>query len=138
MKTGIHFLMVFIAALFWIVGCSFFFIAFIFTWLADKLIPYSIKGNCWSFAGPLWVKYGGYLLIRPADGQRVFGIFPILHVAWVKNLDPRGLELLQFFPTKRKNGRFMPWHVLYYTGEVRDVEKPHPSSNSEWTRFESE
>ena len=100
---------------------------------ADKMLPRSRTGNCWSYAIPKWLKEGGYLLVRPADGQRVFGHFHVWHCIWVKNICRwGGLESEQFVPPKRKRSRFAPWYTIYYEGEVRTSEKPHPSSTTDW------
>ena len=132
MRQFAHFITIFIAAILWAFGCIGYALAFLFTYIADKLQPNTKYGNCWSYVGPKWVKHGGYLFVRPADGQRFLKWLPVLHVGWVKNLDPRCVEIEQYAPIERKQGRFMPWHVFYYKGEIKRTETPHPSKMTDW------
>ena len=135
MKQIAHFISIFIAAILWAVGCIWYALAFYFTYIADKIHPSSTHNNCWAYVGPKWIKNGGYLLIRPADGQRFLKWLPVLHVGWVKNLNPEHVEIEQYAPIERKSGKFFPWHVFYYRGHIKTTETPHPSKDTDWDKL---
>lgn len=132
MRQIAHFITILFAAIIWAIGCVCYALSLLLTIIANILIPNSKYDNCWSYAGPRWFKYGGYLFIRPADGQRFLKWLPVLHVGWVKNIDPNCIEIEQYAPIERKSGKFFPWHVFYYAGEIKKTETPHPSSKTDW------
>ena len=135
MKQIVHFILILIAAILWTLGCIGYALALGITLLASIIHDKSVYDNCWSYATPKWIRYGGYLLIRPADGQRFLKWLPVLHVAWVKNIDPACVEVEQYAPIDRKSGIFLPWHVFYYKGEIKKTETPHPSSKTDWVNL---
>jgi hypothetical protein len=89
-----------------------------------SVYPTAETGNCWSHALPNWWKHGGYLALRAADGQKFLGVFPVMHVIWVKVL-PRRTNLEQYVPIKRQTSDILPWYTIVYKGVVRKVEAPH-------------
>jgi hypothetical protein len=92
--------------------------------LADKAIPHSREGNCWSYALSKWTKHGGYMLVRAADGQRFLRRFWVPHVAWVQHIGD-DTDMKFFVPTRRKSTSWVPWYVVYYSGRIFTREKPH-------------
>ena len=125
MKALLHKIFCYFGAIFWIISVTTMTITTLFASLCDWVDPTSKMGNCWSFALPKWAKQGGYLLIRPADGNRFLKIFPVPHVLWVKQIPKEGLVLEQFFPLERKQASWFPHHTLYYKGIVKTKEHPH-------------
>jgi hypothetical protein len=103
----------------------------VFALLADKVIPHATKGNCWSHTLPLFLRRGGYLLIRPADGQRFLGFFPVPHALWVHTLPRYGIGLEQFAPIRRRMARWIPWYAVYFDGTHRRVERPHNAEDDD-------
>jgi len=97
------------------------------TILADKVWPNAQYGNCWTYTLPRWKKYGGYLLIRPADEVRFLDTLPVPHVIWVQSFDTAGSVVSQFYPEKRNVSRWMPWFTIYYKGKVLNNERNHPA-----------
>jgi len=95
--------------------------------LFQTLDPKIKVGNCWYHALPRWIKSGGYLAIRPADGQRFLKIFMVPHVIWIKSFDPRTAELEQYVPINRQKGSWLPWHTIIYEGRIRTTEINHPA-----------
>lgn len=130
MRLAAHFLITMVCAVAWAAANWFFVAVACLAWLSRKVYPKSEYGNCWLHALPLWVKDGGYLLIRPADGQRFLGVFCVPHVMHVTKLPRRGVELTQYVPVTRKSGQCWPKHVLYYRGEIRTVENPHNAAST--------
>jgi hypothetical protein len=113
----------------WAVAMACMTVATAFAVWADKVMPNSTKGNCWSFALPRWWRQGGYLLVRAADGQALLKKLPVPHVAWIKHLgEDSRLEF--FMPVARKSKTWLPWHVVYYEGRVRTSEKPHDARDA--------
>jgi hypothetical protein len=82
-----------------------------FALLADKAMPHARWGNCWTYAVPRWLKYGGYLSLRRSDGVALFGRVGIPHAVWQSSL--RG-GLRMTAPVKRKSGLFFPVHVMLF------------------------
>ena len=73
-------------------------------------------GNCWSYAVPRWLRYGGYLVVRIAPGIKILGFIPVLHVIWCKDLKDASIE--QFVPVNRKHAFWFPWHTIWFKGKV--------------------
>ncbi len=99
----------------------------VLAWLAifaKKVHPAATVGNCWTHALPNWWAHGGYLAMRSADGQKFIGVFPVMHVIWIKSL-PRKTSLEQYVPIKRQTSNILPWYTIGYKGVVRKVEAPH-------------
>ena len=125
MRKTLHFILNAIGFVFWVILMV---ALAITTWIAvlgDKVWPNADMGSCWTYSLPRLVKRGGYLLIRPADGQMFFGFLPVLHAAWVKVLGKSELEY--FHPVHRRSSVWMPWHTFYYKGVRRTVEHNHDS-----------
>jgi len=127
MKRFFHAVLVLLAVIPWAVGVTLFAIALVLVLLADKLWPNADWGNCWSFCGPKWVKEGGYLVARPADGVRFLGKLWIPHVFWMPKIGD-GNTVLQTFPIDRTKARWLPWRTLYFRFIVRGKERPHNST----------
>lgn len=132
MRLFLQFAVVLIATIPWILGYLLFGIAYLIHKLGTAILGKSNYGNCWTFAMPKWVEHGGYLLIRPADGQRILNYIKVPHVAWVKNLDPKCVEVEQYSPVTRYSTNIFPWYALFYEGEVKNYEVPHPSDDTSW------
>lgn len=127
MKRPLHALLVVGAFVPWAFGCACFAVALWLTVLADKLWPAADHGNCWSYAGPRWWRWGGYILVRPADDVRVMGRGFIPHAIWVKTMpsDASELEVEQTRPLHRSKAKWMPWRTLYFPFAVLRKERPH-------------
>lgn len=96
------------------------------TWAArigHRLDPDLMYGNCWSYALPRFARHGGYLLVRPARGIRLFKVFSVPHVIWVRGLPDEGVELEMFEPINRDRSSWMPWKTIWYKGHVTRAEK---------------
>ena len=91
---------------------------------ADKVWPEADWGNCWTKAGPLWWKNGGYLCVRPADGQKLFGLFSVPHAIWMPTW-PEGTDVRQTHPLHRRFSALLPWYTIYFKLKVLHTEKPH-------------
>lgn len=124
-RRFLHAVLILLAVVPWAFGCLLFSLALLLTILADRLWPNADHGNCWSFVGPRWAKHGGYLLIRPADGVRVFGKGIIPHVIWLKSLPKEGVVLEQTFPLFRSKSRWLPWRTLYFKYKLLSREREH-------------
>lgn len=124
MKKLLHALLVIGAAVPWTIGMFALFLSSLGALAADKVWPNATKGNCWSYAWPKWLKQGGYIDIRPAEGQRILGVFFLPHVIWMPEW-PEGIPIKHAQPIKRHHSRWIPWYTLYYDFEVKDTEKPH-------------
>jgi hypothetical protein len=122
MRRALHAVLVLVAALPWLAGVLAFGLATLCVLAADRLWPGATHGNCWSFAGPRWVRHGGYLLVRLADGV------PMLHAAIVHRLPADGVQLEQFMPARRRRGWRGVLSAFYFRGAISRDEKPHPSS----------
>ncbi len=92
--------------------------------LGHWLYPDHDYGNCWSYALPRFACHGGYLLVRPALGVKLLGLFSVPHVAWVRKLpaDGAGVEMETFQPQRRVLSRWLPWHTIWYRGYVTGTE----------------
>lgn len=130
MKRIIHAPLVILAAVPWAFGCLLFAVALGLTILADRVWPNATHGNCWSFVGPRWWRYGGYLLIRPADDVRVLGVGIIPHAIWVHGLAEDN-ELKQTVPLERSLSTSVPWRTLYFRFKVIRKERPRNSDRAE-------
>lgn len=95
--------------------------------LAYKIHPEAKAGNCWSFALARWVKYGGYLAIRPAGDVWFMRVLPILHCLWIQQLGPSELQMTM--PRKRMRGfmaKWFPWKTPYFKFKVVSFDAPQP------------
>lgn len=122
-----HFIFVVGASIPWLVGVIFFWLALLMVIAADKLWPNADMGNCWSFVGPKWAKYGGYMLVRPADGVRAIGFGKVPHVIWVKKLTADVL-LQQSAPLDRYTGKWLLWRKFYFKHNIIDTENSHDAT----------
>lgn len=124
----LHAILILLAALPFAVGVTFFAIAAVLVIWADKLWPDADCGNCWSFVAPKWIKHGGYIVNRAADGVTVSGHGLIPHAMWMPEISPDAV-ILQTHPVRRKTGKWFPWFTLYFPFKVLRKERPH---NSNW------
>jgi hypothetical protein len=127
MRHAMHFLITLFAALAWGIGNVLYVITLLLAKAAKWADPCSAYSNCWLHALVKWRKHGGYILMRAADGQRFLHIFPVPHAIWVSSLPRRGVELEQYIPIGRHSNECCPWYTVYYRGEIRTVESPHPA-----------
>jgi hypothetical protein len=118
-KRTLHALLVVLSAIPWAIGCITFACAWCLVILADRVWPDADRGNCWSYAGARWRKYGGYLLIRPADGLPL-----IPHAVWVPNIPP-GLVVRQTLPVSRVRRWWQAWQTVYFRFRVLRRERSH-------------
>ncbi len=86
--------------------------------------PNSRGGNCWSFAVPRWIRFGGYLNIRLAEDVKFLKIFPILHVQWGRKTPQPG-AIKQFIPRTRIGGKWFPYWTIYFPGRVVSIDTNH-------------
>lgn len=110
----------------WVIGVTVLTFMALLCVLGDIVLPNRTWGNCWIYALPLFVKHGGYLLIRRSDGQKFLRIFPVLHIIWVARLSKDNV-ISQYLPPEkeRRYGRFVPVHTVVYHGEIVSTEKDH-------------
>lgn len=126
----IHASLIIMASIPWAIACGLLTISLVLVVLADKLWPNATSGNCWSYTAPKWIYKGGYLLIRPADGIRLFKIGIIPHVLWLKSLSDSN-DLEHTFPNhERTTSKWLPWKALYFPYSVHKMEKPHNYDDS--------
>ena len=128
LRASIHAALVLLAVVPWIVGLLGFGAALLLVLAADWVWPDANRGNCWSFVGPRWVKHGGYIVVRPADGVRVLGRFWVPHAFWMPKIGMDNV-ILQTHPATRSRSKWLPWRTLYFEFRVRKRESPH---NSDW------
>jgi hypothetical protein len=127
MRHALHLLITLFAALAWGIGNVLYVITLLLAKAAKWVDQDSAYSNCWLHALVKWRKHGGYILMRAADGQRFLRIFPVPHAIWVSSLPRRGVELEQYIPIDRHSNECCPWYTVYYRGEIRTVESPHPA-----------
>lgn len=118
LKRLLHFSVVLVAFLFWVIGTIPFTIAFLISLLADKIDPNSRWGNCWTFVAPQVLKQRKPVLITKARGPNFLGFLPIPHIALVHSLG-EGAVIEQSFPLKRGNSQILPTEVIYFPFTVR-------------------
>lgn len=113
----------------WVVGYLLICVAAYAAIFSQWLVPaWSTYGNCWSHTLPLFIRRGGYLLVRVADDVRILRWIPVPHVIWMHELPPDAV-IEQFGPAGvRSNAKWVPWEVIWYRGEIRRTETPHPSN----------
>jgi hypothetical protein len=134
MKRILHALLVVLASFPWALGCLGFGAALLFTLAADRLWPGADHGNCWSFVGPKWSRWGGYIVVRWADDVVIphWRIIPrslrgrrfVPHAMWLEKW-PADVEMQQTVPLKRSKN---PLKTLYFRYIVRRSERPHDST----------
>jgi hypothetical protein len=134
-RFSLHATICMVAILPWLIGVFGFYIALWFGILADKVWPNATWGNCWTHAGPLWHRRGGYLCIRWADSQLILGRWRIPHSFHIDTFPEDKVGLTQAVPTYPKQFRLYPYYVLYHHIEVVHNERPH---NSAWTSLTEE
>ena len=93
-----HFLLAWIGTVFWAIGNCFYVLTALMILLGQKVHPTSKYGNCWSYAVPLWLRYGGHLAVRASDHNKFLWVFPLPHVKFIPVLPPEGVEMRQFIP----------------------------------------
>ena len=126
----VHFILVCVGSIVWGIGNCFYTLMAVIALLAQKVQPKARYGNCWSYAIPLWVKYGGNLGIRAADDNYFLWIFPVLHVKYIGELPRKGVRMRQFVPidSERRKGKVFPWWTIYYKGVIRRIDSPHDAA----------
>lgn len=87
---------------------------------ADRVLPHARVGNCWSYAAPRWLRHGGYLAIRASRGARLSGGM-VPHAIWLRDL-PDGAHVRQTVPLRPRSGRWLPWHIFYFSFRVTSRE----------------
>lgn len=128
-----HFFFAVVAFVLWAIGCLFFVLTTGCALAADAIEPGSEYGNCWTYALVKWIREGGYLVVRPADGVTFLWIFPVLHVLHCTELPRRGVVLTQTYPVDRKIARLLPLFSVYFRHVVRNVESRHKAMS--WRAF---
>jgi hypothetical protein len=124
---ALHALLVLSAVPFWIVGVLMFGVALLWVLAADRVWPNATWGNCWSFVGPKWAKFGGYMGVRLAPDVRIFGVRVIPHAFWIPAW-PADTPVQQTMPRKRSKN---PLHTPYFPFSVATREKPIDSTWSD-------
>ena len=122
-----HFLLAWIGTVFWAIGNCLYVLTALIILLGQKVHPTSKYGNCWSYAVPLWLRYGGHLAVRASDHNKFLWVFPLPHVKFIPVLPPEGVEMRQFIPpeSERQESEAFPWYAVYYKVEIHDSETPH-------------
>ena len=92
--------------------------------LGQWIDPDLMYGNCWTYALPRFARHGGYLMVRPAVGVKLFRWLSVPHVIWVKRLPTDGVELEMFEPLHRRPANWLPWHTIWFRGRITRAEKP--------------
>jgi len=124
LKTCIHFIVTLVCTAALVFAMCFFVLVWALAWLAKKIDPKVTRGNCWTYALPMFIENGGYLAVRAADGQRFLKVFMVPHVLYMPEL-PRRAKVSQYVPIDRKSSFWVPWHTLNYRGKVRHSESNH-------------
>lgn len=129
-KEAAHFTIIWVAAFAWGFGNCFYAIMALLILLAKKVHPQARYGNCWTYAIPLWLKYGGHLAIRAADDNKFLWVFPVPHVKYIAEMPRKGVVLRHYIPPpeKRRKTEVWPWYVIYYEGNVHIVDTPHDAT----------
>lgn len=96
--------------------------------VAEHVLPHARVGNCWSYVGPRWLKYGGYIAIRAARGVSLSGSLLVPHAIWIRELPP-GTDMRQTVPLNRRKSRWFPWFVAYFPFKVVDTERNPVETN---------
>ena len=97
------------------------------TWAArigHRIDPDLMYGNCWTYALPRFAQHGGYLMVRPAVGVKLFRWLSVPHVIWIKRLPADGVEMEMFEPRQRQAATWLPWRTIWYRGRITRAEKP--------------
>ena len=126
MKRILHAALVILAAIPWALSMLQLRVSLWLVVLADKVWPDATHGNCWSYTGARWAKYGGYVQVRWSDFPRA-GSKLIPHGQWVYRLHP-DTGMHQTEPKHRAHRLRDVWRVLYFEFEVRDSDREQPTS----------
>ena len=122
-KQVMHFTIIMLAALLWLLLYWLFVISLFLVILADKIIPNSDKGNYWSYATPKWSKHGGYLAIRKLSDNKFLGLFPVVHALWIKEFSKDNV-IEQTIPVNRSISKLLPLQTFYFRYRISQTEKP--------------
>lgn len=97
--------------------------------LGARVIPNYRWSNCWIFAMQLYIKEGGYIIVRASRDIRVLRRFTVPHAMHAKVLPP-DMQVRMFSPTKRdKNQKWMPLKAVCFKGRViRRDPSPEPQA----------
>lgn len=123
-RQFLHFILVMIASLIWLVIYWLFVICFLIIILADKIYPNINKGNCWTYAPLKWLNHGGYLAIRNLSDNKFLNKFPVVHVLWIKEFSKEN-KIEQAIPVNRQKKKWLPLQVFYFPYKISEIEKPH-------------
>lgn len=134
MKRHLHAALVLLAVPVWAVAMLLLALCLLLVVLADRVWPEAYRGNCWSYVGPKWKRFGGYLQIRMADFPKVFGRRIIPHVQWVHALHP-DTRLHQTEPVHRHKRLRDAWRTAYFEFRV-DHEERKPRV-SDWADLDA-
>ena len=113
MRRFAHLVLVLLAGLPWVIGYFAFATSALLVWVADKVWPEADHGNCWSYAGPRWLKHGGYLAVRVVPSAKFLGAFPVLHAVLLHQM-PDGAVLEMTMPLRRQKTKWLPWRTFYF------------------------
>lgn len=126
MKRWAHMALVVTAALPWALAMGLLGVSLWLVVRADRIWPDARRGNCWSYAGSMWHKHGGYIQVRwsdfPEKGSRL-----VPHGQWVYRLHP-GTGIHQTEPLDRRHRLRDFWRVIYFDYEVREWDREQPTS----------
>lgn len=130
LRSTFHSLIIWVAAFVWGIGNCFYVLMASLILLAKRVDPNSRYGNCWTYAVPLWLRFGGHLAIRAADDNKFLWVFPVFHAKYIAQLPRKGLRMRQYIPAPelRRKTRVWPWYTVYYKGQVHRVDAPHDAA----------
>lgn len=125
MKKLVHAALCLLAIAPWMLAMFALWLSALLALLAHRIWPDADRGNCWTYVWPRYWMHGGYVVMRPADGQRVLGLFPVPHVMWLRKWGS-GNDVRQTVPVERRR-KPLPWYTLYFRYRVVETERPHDS-----------
>lgn len=125
MRRIAHALIALIGTPLWIVAYLCMQMVFRLAVLGDKVLPDARVGNCWTFVCAKVVRDGGYVLTRPVDESKFFGVGLVPHASWLESVPP-GAVLLQTEPINRYKGILKIWRYFYFSFRLRTTESTRP------------
>ncbi len=125
---SLHAALVVLACIPWLIATTLLAVAVLLVIWADKVWPEADWGNCWSFLGPKWAKYGGYIGIRAASDIKFLKIFIIPHAIWIRHLGTDS-SVIQAAPKSRSQSKWLPWRVFYFPFVTLSKERDRPSTD---------
>jgi hypothetical protein len=121
MRRALHFLIILLGVPIWCLAYFSMVLVILLTLLANKVLPNSDMGNCWSYVLPLWWERGGYLILRKTKGASFLWLFPVIHALHSRGL--RDADVTHIKPVLRKTSRWLPLFTLYFTYTVHTKEE---------------